>query len=225
MQDRIGRAVSRVGLAVIVMVVGVPLAGVSVGLVLSRMASADPTELVAEGPSQEPAETAGPARRAEIIERGQLVGTSPRPTPRSSEPPLDYLADLEAAMVEEENVTVAEEEEPDTQSVVRSAVVPVLPPAVMAQPVAIPDPWAQVRWCESRDRYDINTGNGFYGAYQFTLRTWDWVAGLIDRSDLIGVRPDLASPADQDRLAQALGFEIRGGGLKHWPVCGAHYGT
>jgi len=120
---------------------------------------------------------------------------------------------------------MAEEEEARAQSVVRSAVVAALPPAVTAQPVAIPDPWARVRWCESRDRYDINTRNGFYGAYQFTLRTWDWVAGLIDRSDLIGVRPDLASPADQDRLAQALGFEIRGGGLKHWPVCGARYGT
>lgn len=225
MQDRIGRAVSLVGIAVIITVVGLPLAGVSVGLVLSRMASADPTELVAEGPSQERAEPAKPARTAEIIEGGELPGISPRPTPESSEAPLDYLADLEAAMVEEENLSTAEEEEAHTQSVVRSAVVPALPPAVTAQPVAIPDPWARVRWCESRDQYDINTGNGFYGAYQFTLRTWDWVAGLIDRSDLIGVRPDLASPADQDRLAQALGFEIRGGGLKHWPVCGAYYGT
>lgn len=87
------------------------------------------------------------------------------------------------------------------------------------------DPWRAVRECESSGNYGINTGNGFYGAYQFTIRTWNWVAGIIDRRDLIGVRPDLASPADQDRMANALAFEVRGGGLGHWPVCGRLYGS
>ncbi|MFN3219739.1 MAG: transglycosylase family protein [Acidimicrobiales bacterium] len=87
------------------------------------------------------------------------------------------------------------------------------------------DPWRAVRECESNGNYGINTGNGFYGAYQFTIRTWNWVAGIIDRRDLIGVRPDLASPADQDRMANALAFEVRGGGLGHWPVCGRLYGS
>jgi len=86
------------------------------------------------------------------------------------------------------------------------------------------DPWAAVRFCESSGNYAINTGNGFFGAYQFTLSTWDWVAEIIGRHDLVAVRPDLALPVDQDRLAQALGFEIAGGGLGHWPVCGARYG-
>ena len=86
------------------------------------------------------------------------------------------------------------------------------------------DPWLGVRNCESHNNYSINTGNGFYGAYQFTISSWDWVAGLIGRPDLIGVRPDLAAPWDQDRLAQALAFEVAGGGLGHWPVCGRFYG-
>ena len=86
------------------------------------------------------------------------------------------------------------------------------------------DPWLGVRNCESHNNYAINTGNGFYGAYQFTISSWDWVAGLIGRPDLIGVRPDLAAPWDQDRLAQALAFEVAGGGLQHWPVCGRFYG-
>lgn len=86
------------------------------------------------------------------------------------------------------------------------------------------DPWASVRRCESHNNYSINTGNGFYGAYQFTISTWNWVAELIGRTDLIGVRPDLATPADQDRLAEALAFEVPGGGLGHWPVCGRYYG-
>lgn len=87
------------------------------------------------------------------------------------------------------------------------------------------DPWHPVRECESSGNYRINTGNGFYGAYQFTIRTWNWVADIIGRRDLIGVRPDLAAPADQDRMAQALAFEVRGGGLGHWPVCGRLYGS
>ena len=29
-----------------------------------------------------------------------------------------------------------------------------------------------VRWCESNDRYGINTGNGYYGAWQFAYGTW-----------------------------------------------------
>ncbi|MGI9624920.1 MAG: transglycosylase family protein [Acidimicrobiales bacterium] len=86
------------------------------------------------------------------------------------------------------------------------------------------DPWQAVRRCESHDNYQINTGNGFYGAYQFTRSTWDWVAGKLGRQDLVGVRPDLANAVDQDRLAQALAFEVPGGGLHHWPVCGRLYG-
>ena len=31
------------------------------------------------------------------------------------------------------------------------------------------DDWYQLRMCESTNRYDINTGNGYYGAYQFDL--------------------------------------------------------
>ena len=111
-----------------------------------------------------------------------------------------------------------------------TAATPQAPPAqptVSANESAEPsnDPWAPVRWCESRNRYGINTGNGFFGAYQFTISTWNWVAGLVERPDLVGVRPDLAAPADQDRLAQALAFEVRGGGLGHWPVCGKYYGS
>ncbi len=91
--------------------------------------------------------------------------------------------------------------------------------------VATDAAWAAVRECESGGNYAINTGNGFYGAYQFTRSTWDWVAAAIGRDDLVGVRPDRAAPVDQDRLANALAFEVPGGGLQHWPVCGRRYGT
>lgn len=87
-------------------------------------------------------------------------------------------------------------------------------PAVSAAPAPTPAPtpapannygrnlaeWLRVlRMCESGGNYAINTGNGFYGAYQFMISTWDSVASRI-RPDLVGVRPDLASPADQDYM-------------------------
>lgn len=63
-----------------------------------------------------------------------------------------------------------------------------------ADPTA--EDWAKIRNCESGGNYSINTGNGYYGAYQFDLGTWHSVGG--------SGRPDQASPATQDALALAL---------------------
>jgi resuscitation-promoting factor RpfB len=76
-----------------------------------------------------------------------------------------------------------------------------------------------VRACESGGRYTAVSANGLYhGAYQFLQETWDWVAGRAGRSDLVGVSPETAAPADQDAMARAL-WQARGPG--QWPVCGA----
>lgn len=56
--------------------------------------------------------------------------------------------------------------------------------------------WAKLRACESGGNYSINTGNGYYGAYQFDRGTWASVGG----SGL----PSNASPATQDALAYKL---------------------
>ena len=63
--------------------------------------------------------------------------------------------------------------------------------------------------CESTNRYDINTGNGYYGAYQFDLPTWRSVGG--------SGRPDQATPAEQDYRALIL---YRNRGWEPW-VCAA----
>lgn len=63
-----------------------------------------------------------------------------------------------------------------------------------AQPSA--GDWQKLRNCESGGNYAINTGNGYYGAYQFDLGTWRSVGG----SGL----PSSASPATQDALAYKL---------------------
>lgn len=67
--------------------------------------------------------------------------------------------------------------------------------------------WAALRNCEGS--YTSNTGNGYYGAYQFNLQTWQSVGG-------IGY-PHQASPEEQDKRAQIL-YDQRG--ASPWPVCG-----
>jgi hypothetical protein len=74
---------------------------------------------------------------------------------------------------------------------------------------ASPSGWAALRNCESHGNYATNTGNGFYGAYQFDLQTWRSMGGSGLPSD--------ASPAEQDARAKAL-FQTRG--ASPWPVCG-----
>lgn len=65
---------------------------------------------------------------------------------------------------------------------------------------------ARIRQKESGGNYAINTGNGYYGAYQFDLQTWRGVGGT-------GL-PSEASPAEQDMRAQML-YDRRG--CSPWP--------
>jgi hypothetical protein len=83
----------------------------------------------------------------------------------------------------------------------------VTPVAPVAQPV-VSDVWAGLRRCESGGNYAENTGNGYYGAYQFSAATWHGLGfpGL----------PSDASPAVQDRAAQQL--QARSG-WGQWPSC------
>jgi len=90
------------------------------------------------------------------------------------------------------------------------------PPPAAGGPTA--EQWFQVRMCESTNDYTINTGNGYYGAYQFSPVTWNFIAERF-RPDLIGVLPHAASPADQDQMAQIL-YDQPWGGKGQWPTCG-----
>ncbi len=66
--------------------------------------------------------------------------------------------------------------------------------------------FARIRQRESGGNYAENTGNGFYGAYQFTIGTWESMGGHGLPSD--------ASPAEQDMRAQMLYAER---GCEPWP--------
>ncbi len=72
---------------------------------------------------------------------------------------------------------------------------------------------ARLRQCESGDDYQANTGNGYYGAYQFALSTWESLgfSGL----------PSAAPPATQTQAATELQHEA---GWGQWPVCAALLG-
>ena len=66
----------------------------------------------------------------------------------------------------------------------------------------------RLRVCESSDRYHLNTGNGYYGAYQFDPRTW---RGLGFHG-----RPDQAAKRTQDSATNKL-HDKRG--WRPWPAC------
>jgi len=63
--------------------------------------------------------------------------------------------------------------------------------------------------CESGGNPGTNTGNGFYGKYQFTLSTWQSVGGSGN--------PASASEAEQNQRAALLYARE---GASPWPVCG-----
>jgi len=64
---------------------------------------------------------------------------------------------------------------------------------------------ACVRHRESRGNYSAADPTGtFLGAYQIYQGGWDSVAASVGRHDLVGVPPNLASPADQDEIARAM---------------------
>jgi hypothetical protein len=66
----------------------------------------------------------------------------------------------------------------------------------------------KLRHCESGGRYHINTGNGYYGAYQFAASTWHGLGfhGL----------PSNAKAKTQDAAAMRLHAKQ---GWHPWPVC------
>ena len=83
----------------------------------------------------------------------------------------------------------------------------------LTSPGAAGDVWLRLRECESGNNYQANTGNGFYGAYQFSQDTWSNLG--------YPGRPDQEPPAMQDAAAQKLQSQS---GWGQWPACSAALG-
>ena len=90
---------------------------------------------------------------------------------------------------------------------------PSAPPAGPGPVAPTPAVWAALRQCESGGNYAEDSGNGYYGAYQFSLNTWEGIGETGLPSD--------APPAVQDQAAAKL-QALRG--WEPWPACSAHLG-
>ena len=73
--------------------------------------------------------------------------------------------------------------------------------------------FARLRACESGGRYGTDTGNGYYGAYQFDLGTWHSLG--------YGGNPANSAPSTQDAAAHQLQADR---GWQPWPSCARHLG-
>jgi hypothetical protein len=74
--------------------------------------------------------------------------------------------------------------------------------------------WQRLRNCEAGGRYDRHSGNGYYGAYQFSAGTW--------RSLGYKGLPHQAPPEVQDEAARKL--QARSG-WGQWPACARRIGA
>ncbi|MDL2341632.1 MAG: transglycosylase family protein [Patescibacteria group bacterium] len=90
---------------------------------------------------------------------------------------------------------------------------PPLPkPTDSVLPSIVDDPdFVRLRYCESTDTPNINTGNGFFGAYQFDQLTWEEYGGrrYAKRADLATLQEQTIIAAD---LRSARGYQP-------WPDC------
>ena len=73
--------------------------------------------------------------------------------------------------------------------------------------------WASLAQCESGGNPHINTGNGFYGAFQFTLSTWQAMGGTGYPHE----------HSYETQLAMAQQLQARSG-WGQWPGCAAKLG-
>ena len=75
----------------------------------------------------------------------------------------------------------------------------------------------KLRMCETGGRYNANTGNGYYGAYQFSAATWNrWNTGYA--------RADLAPPEVQDLYVIKNVKASKGGLWSQHPGCSVKLG-
>lgn len=88
------------------------------------------------------------------------------------------------------------------------------PPAVAVAPTD--ENLGRLAMCESRINPTTNTGNGYYGAYQFSLRTWRSMPGRA------GTWPHHFTYEEQRESARAL--VLRAGWRSQFPGCSRRLG-
>jgi len=95
-----------------------------------------------------------------------------------------------------------------------STAVPVL--ALSPAQAASSAVWDRLADCESGGRWNIDTGNGYYGGLQFAAATWRAYGGTQ-----FAPRADLAARAEQIQVAERL---LGRAGWSPWPTCARRLG-
>lgn len=79
-----------------------------------------------------------------------------------------------------------------------------------------PTVWDRVATCESSNRWDIDTGNGYFGGLQFSHDTWAAYGGQTYAPEA-----NQATKAQQIAVARRV---LNGQGPGAWPVCSQYAG-
>jgi hypothetical protein len=153
---------------------------------------------------------------------GQPTTTTPPSTTPTTEEPATTAPPSTGSPTTKPTTTSSPTSRPPTTSPPPTTAPTTTPPTTTPPTTAPPSGggggnaggvWLELRECESGDNYQENTGNGFFGAYQFSASTW---TGLGYPG-----RPDLESPSMQDAAAMKLQAEA---GWGQWPACSAALG-
>lgn len=140
------------------------------------------------------------------------------------------LSQIETPTTTTETPVVEASQEPkpkevveDTTSAPEPVVEPPAQPETHTQPssssMSLAEWLVELRQCETGGVYTTNTGNGYYGAYQFSIPTWNSIATQIGRNDLVGKLPSAASVADQDMMVVVNAKRASGGLKTQHPGC------
>lgn len=93
-------------------------------------------------------------------------------------------------------------------------------PAASATAPAVPSDsvWDQLAFCESGGRWNLNTGNGYYGGLQFSEATWNSV------SKKVGLNIAYAHLATREEQILAATWLQKNSGWGQWPSCTSKLG-
>jgi hypothetical protein len=139
------------------------------------------------------------------------VYTAPRPNFDT-----DVLAPLHAAQAAQAQAEAAATAAAAAQAQAAATAAAAAQMAAQAHPVTVSatgDAFTQLRYCEAGGDYTRNSGNGYFGAYQYSIGTWNSYGGFA--------RPDQAPAAVQDAKAHA---DQATRGWSPWPACSRKLG-
>ena len=144
----------------------------------------------------------------------QVDSTSPTPTVT---PALTTPSTSPATTMKQSRLTTTTNLLPVSDEPFKESIEPENNLMIFGQPYLITwptlDMWERMAWCESRNTWNVDTGNGYYGGLQFALGSWQWMGGE-------------GSPADATKEEQIYRANLlwQAQGWNGWPGCKTYFG-